>query len=317
MSDRTRVAIACQGGGSHTAFTAGVLKRVLSAEGGHDYEITGFSGTSGGAICALLAWYGKATGGDEKAIDLLDSFWEANSATSAVESGFNELAHQMTTMESMGFPLPELSPYNTPMSWWVQKKLKDILREHVDFGEVRSIDTRLDLLISAVNVKTGEFEIFEPGEITAKSILASAAEPQLFRAVEINGESYWDGMFSKNPPVRDFVLDGDTTDPDEIWVVQVNPQKRHEVPTSLHGIVDRRNELAGNLSMQSEIDFVEHINDWVSDGRLSELYTPTQVRKIVNQRDLHWSTKLDRSPGFIDEMMEYGDEEARKFLDNL
>lgn len=67
------VAIACQGGGSHTAFTAGALKRILR-EMDEKFNIVAFTGTSGGADCALLAWYGLLTGGKDKAIELLDSF---------------------------------------------------------------------------------------------------------------------------------------------------------------------------------------------------------------------------------------------------
>lgn len=52
-----RAVIACQGGGSHTAFTAGVLKRLLGADELAGYQVAGLSGTSGGAVCALLAWY--------------------------------------------------------------------------------------------------------------------------------------------------------------------------------------------------------------------------------------------------------------------
>ncbi len=85
-----RVAIACQGGGSHTAFTAGALKRILQ-ENDKKFEIIAFSGTSGGAMCALLAWYGlvkhrKDTDkGKEEAIRNLDDFWDRLSASSPLD----------------------------------------------------------------------------------------------------------------------------------------------------------------------------------------------------------------------------------------
>jgi NTE family protein len=91
-NDNRRVAIACQGGGSHTAFTAGVLKKLLieKAEGKHDYEVVALSGTSGGAICALLSWYGLLMNDTNRAVELLDSFWRDNSASSLQDKLVND-----------------------------------------------------------------------------------------------------------------------------------------------------------------------------------------------------------------------------------
>src|SRR3954452_4047126 len=72
---RTRVAIACQGGGSHTAFTAGVLQGALSNLPS-DVEIVALSGTSGGAICAALAWDALVRGEPKRAIGTLQEFWD-------------------------------------------------------------------------------------------------------------------------------------------------------------------------------------------------------------------------------------------------
>jgi len=82
---RRRVVIACQGGGSHTAFTAGVLKRLLGADELTGYEVAGLSGTSGGAVCALLAWYALLDGDPARAGQLLDRFWADNSARAPAE----------------------------------------------------------------------------------------------------------------------------------------------------------------------------------------------------------------------------------------
>ena len=60
-SPRSRVAIACQGGGSHTAFPAGVLQELLGRLP-DDVEVVALSGTSGGAMCAALAWDGLLRG---------------------------------------------------------------------------------------------------------------------------------------------------------------------------------------------------------------------------------------------------------------
>jgi NTE family protein len=72
---KTRIAIACQGGGSHTAFTAGVLRRLLDGPEIDEYDVVGLSGTSGGAVCALLAWTALREGDRHRARPLLDAFW--------------------------------------------------------------------------------------------------------------------------------------------------------------------------------------------------------------------------------------------------
>lgn len=80
-----RIAIACQGGGSHTAFTAGVLMRLLASHDPSRHELVGLSGTSGGAVCALLTWDGLRRGGPELARDALDGFWADNAATAVTD----------------------------------------------------------------------------------------------------------------------------------------------------------------------------------------------------------------------------------------
>lgn len=310
----TKVAVACQGGGSHTAFTAGVLKRLL--QDAENHEFVGFSGTSGGAICSLLAWYGLRTEGEDKAVELLDSFWEENKAKEPLDAWVNDLAEIRGELSKRGVHVPEISPYDFPFSDWAQDELRRMINNHVDFTKIKEMDggDPPDLLVSAVEVQTGDFEIFRNNEVTLDAILASAAEPSLFKAVEIDGKAYWDGLFSKNPPVGDFTVDNELVDPDEIWIVQINPQERSDVPRSLHGIIDRRNELAGNIAMNNEVRFMKRVNTWVERDYLPDTYTYTEIRKIINRRELHWSTKLDRSPEFIDNMMSYGEEEAGKFL---
>ena len=122
MGDRKpQVAIACQGGGSHTAFTAGVLQRLLS-EPDPEYEIVGFSGTSGGAICAALAWYGHVHD-DHDPRTLLRDFWADMAATSPLDRSVNTSMQTMTRLRMAGMSLPESSPYWTPAARWGQREL--------------------------------------------------------------------------------------------------------------------------------------------------------------------------------------------------
>src|SRR5918997_4736611 len=120
------VAIACQGGGSHTAFTGGVLQRLL-AEGNH--RIVGLSGTSGGAVCALLAWYGLLTGGAAEAGRLLERFWEANAATTLSGKLTNAWLVGLARLEGR-VTLPTVSPYVYPDL--AGPAFTDPLTDHVD-----------------------------------------------------------------------------------------------------------------------------------------------------------------------------------------
>jgi NTE family protein len=158
-----RVAIACQGGGSHTAFTAGALKKLLKvlkekgAQGHDDYEIVALSGTSGGSICALLAWYGLLMNDTNKASELLDSFWKDNSAISFHDSILNDWLLQTNRFFGNIGGTPTVSPYLTPASSWASHQLKSMLERHVDFGRIQRLlkPSSPMLLIGAADVLRG------------------------------------------------------------------------------------------------------------------------------------------------------------------
>ncbi len=183
-----RVAIACQGGGSHTAFSAGALKTLLKADG---YEFVAFTGTSGGAIDTLLAWYGLLRDGRESAGHRLEAFWRDVSAGSLPEFLLNHWA--IWSRRALGTVVaPEISPYLYPPS--ATQWLKGMLKRHVDFGEIPDLVRRHGpatpmLLVAAVEVRSGKFTVFKNAwdsdasrpalAVTAEAILASAAVPTL------------------------------------------------------------------------------------------------------------------------------------------
>jgi NTE family protein len=185
----------------------------------------------------------------------------------------------------------------------------------VDFAAVRSLATAEGapgLIVAAVDVLSGTFEVFRGPGIGVDSVLASAAVPDLFPAVAIDGRSFWDGLFSQNPPIREL------TDyrPDELWVIQVNPSARDRLPRSVDDIHDRRNELAGNLSLEQELRFVAKINDLLERGMLvNSPYRPIGVHRIVLETDLDYASKFDRSASLIQGLMAQGRARARQFLD--
>jgi NTE family protein len=316
--ERRRVAIACQGGGSHTAFTAGVLKRLLRDEAMAGYELVGLSGTSGGAICALLAWYGLAGGDPARPGELLDAFWADNAASAPHERLLNSSMVWAGALQNL-VSLPAVSPYAGPFAEVGAAELRRLLERRVDFDALPDAERHPLLLVGAVDVLSGQFKAFSSrrDRISAETILASAAIPTLFRSVRVGGGTYWDGLFSQNPPVRELV----DTRPDEIWVIQINPTRLESEPRSALEISDRRNELAGNLSLHQELRFIEKIDELleedalVRDGR----YRTIVVRVIELSRAgvagrLGAASKLNRDPAFIAALIAHGEARAHEFL---
>lgn len=324
-----RVAIACQGGGSHTAFTAGVLRRILATDG---IDVVALSGTSGGAICALLAWHGLVHDNRKLGIDLLDAFWREIRATAPWDAALNAWLVGAARLEGI-VALPAVSPYLVPPLG--QDRLRAQLLRLVPEEEIRRRTARPLLLVGAVDVRSGAFRVFSSAgagpdggkpehrrhlPLSVEALLASAAVPNLFRAVPVgdDGVVCWDGLFSQNPPVRD-LPDEPEARPDEIWVVRINPEARREVPVTVPAILDRRNELSGNLSLRQELDFIEKINDLVERKAFKDArYRPIPLRSIemadAFAEPLDTGSKLDRAPALIGSLMAHGDERAGAFL---
>ncbi len=317
--ERTKVAIACQGGGSHTAFTAGVLQKLLGeCDWDGEYELVGISGTSGGAFNALAAWYGLLTGDEETAQELLGSIWTDLSARQPTDRVLNSWVRTLNKLQENGAPFPQLSPYQVPGEEVGKERIREVLETHIDFEAVAALCEydAPELVVGTVNLNAGEFETFVNEAVTPEAVLASAAVPDAFEAVEINGHYHWDGLFSQNPPISDLMHTPPDRKPDELWVIQINPQTFEGEPTTLEEIADRRNELSGNISLNQELAFVEQINEWVEDGRLPpEEFATTDIRRIGMNKRFGSATKIDRDPEFITELMELGHERAGEFLD--
>ena len=319
---RRRVAIACQGGGSHTAFTAGVLSRLLDGPAGgegelDEYEIVGLSGTSGGAVCALLAWTALREGDRRKARALLDGFWTDNSATTPVDAAANFWLLWASTLQSAGF-LPAVSPYDLPATGL--DHFRDLLTRRVDFDRIvtDSPDAHPLFLVGAVDVLSGKFRAFSSWreQIVPEMVLASAAIPTVFPTIHVAGGAFWDGLFSQNPPVHD-LLD---SRPDELWVIQINPTARADEPKTVLDITDRRNELSGNLSLYQELHGIEVIDRLLASGQLvGDRYKHVTVRILEfarprSSQQLGPTSKLNRDARFIRELMALGEQQAEEFL---
>lgn len=334
-----KLAIACQGGGSHTAFTAGVLKRLLEVGIPDAYQLVGLSGTSGGGICAIATWYGllkAAQGSTEPPYQALVNFWKDNSADSAWEQSWNSWTLQTLRWQAAGLlPSLETTPYNS--EWivnackaWAPRPeyfdLQALLEKHIHFQEIPTLQQACSprLLLGAVDILSGTFRTFDSKReaINVHMVLASAAIPTLFKAVELDQTAYWDGLFSENPPVTGFLVDNVEERPDEIWIVRINPQKRSNIPMNAEDIQDRRNELAGNLALNQELRLIELVNQWIDrqdfDPNSPDRFKRIQVRFIDMSPEisasLDYASKLNRSPQFIQQLMEDGEKQAESFL---
>jgi NTE family protein len=234
----------------------------------------------------------------------------------------------------------EFSPYLNVLE--ASRDFKKLIEDVVRFDEISISATAPRLLISAADVKTGEFRIFrsheideEPADdITSDVLLASAAVPTLFRAVHLGGQVYWDGLFAQNPPVRDLPdaargegkgEGGRRIPPNELWVILINPLRQEREPTRMDDIRDRRNELAANVSFQQEINFIGKINELAGRNLLTDeakkKYHPIKVRAITMSDEvaasLDYESKLSRDPSQRRLLTEHGKDRARRFLTDM
>lgn len=342
-----KIAIACQGGGSQTAFTAGVLISLFKNKAHEKNSIVSLSGTSGGAICAALAWHGllKWSKGDKTyLVNNLESFWRDNGTENLLERYLNDALIQYVQLVDHGF-LPEwkTSPYSPwRQAWTATMQLflpqffdfKGLLQKHLDLDGLEGLlDSKSIpvLVIGAADVRTGEFKKFSSrdGNVDIDALLASAAVPSLSKAVEIGGGAYWDGLFSDNPPTDELLDDeivGKDNIPDQLWVIQINPGKSEGVPTTAEEIIDRRNEMIGNASLFQDLQHICRINKWLRRKAFKDEYINDHNLKIVNvyviqmedtvQKRLNYASKLDRDAMYIQELIAHGEERGRLFLDN-
>ena len=310
-SEKARIACACQGDGSHTAFTAGVLQGLLERED-EDQEIVALSGTSGGAICALLAWDGLLRGDPRRAVDQLQRFWQDNTASTLLDALVNYSIQMASRMRAL-VAVPKICPYSYPS--WDQEQLRRMLERRVDFAQDRSLagnEGAPGLFIGAVDVLNGAVEVFQGTQIGADCLLASAALPHLFPAIALDDHFYGDGLLSSNPPIRELT----DFQPDEIWVIQNTKATCKGMPRTVDDFSERRNELFGVLALEQELRFIRKINELLERGVLIDSgYRHIEVRRIVLERDLDSASKLDRSASFIRSMMADGRAQAKKFLD--
>jgi NTE family protein len=315
-----RINLALQGGGAHGSFTWGVLEHLLT-DGRLVFE--GISGTSAGAVNAVMLADGLARGGPEEAIKRLSDFWRAVSNNGSlpplqravVERLLSFIPLEGTPMQAW---LDMISKYFSPYDFNPLNinPLKDLFERFVDFDGLRSYSD-LQLFISATNVQTGRVRVFPRDKITAEALMASACLPLLFRAVEIDGIPYWDGGYLGNPVIFPFF---GTTKTEDVLVVQINPLIRQATPTGAGEIMNRINEVTFNSSLISEYRAIEFVGRLIDQGRLPRGMGPGQYRRINVHRivlgpEYDATSKISTDFDFFQSLHVNGKRAARRFLD--
>lgn len=313
-----RITIALQGGGAHGAFSWGVLDRLLEDE---RIEIEAASGTSAGAMNAVVMAEGLAEGGRVKARAQLSEFWKAVADALAATSQINQawagffpawLGDINPAVFAWQAMTQSASPYLTnPLDY---NPLRDIVLNEVDFDRVHACTT-MKLYIAATNVETGRAEIFTGKRVTLDSVMASACLPTLYKAVEIDGVPYWDGGYTANPALEPLITHAASQD---MLVVQINPDKRPGAPIMMHQILDRLNEITFNASLLDAVNQIELVNRQIQCGRLKE----TGYREIFLHRigggktaaDWGVATKINASWEFLQLLFKQGRTETDAWL---
>lgn len=321
---RKRVNLALQGGGAHGAFTWGALDRLLEEE---RLNFVGISGTSAGAMNGAMLKTGWMAGRHAGARAQLDRFWGAlrTRARRNIDPMVDFLAlftqdpgrlaaaaamsplHAAQEAFGRAFSPYEWNPFNF-------NPLRDLLDDMVDFGQVGRAQEP-HLFVCATNVRTGKIKVFPNDEISVDVLLASSCLPQLFQAVKVGDEHYWDGGFMGNPPLYPLFYNTDCSD---VIIVHVNPIERPALPYSASEIQNRVNEISFNSSLLRELRAIAFVKRLIAEGRLA----PGEMKDVLihSIRDdatmgrLNAASKMAPDPSLFDFLREQGRRVADEFL---
>ena len=332
--------LALQGGGSHGAFTWGVLDALL-ADGRIDIE--GISGTSAGAMNAVVLAHGllQAQGQSrlarhEAARQTLTTFWNGIVHLGALSSSvseslslwqqapFNVLLGQLGggiwsparwTDEVTRYLSGSLSPYQS--NPFDINPLKNFLESQVDFERLAAAPHPASpkVFVVATRVSTGKAEVFSGKRLTARAVMASACLPMVFRAVEIEGDHFWDGGYTGNPAIHPLLYECKSRD---IILVQVNPIRRPQLPMQPGDIADRVNEITFNAGLVAEMRAIDFVKRLLAEGKLD----PRQYKDVLMHRidggeileGFHASTKSATDAKLIHTLRDLGKDCARQWL---
>jgi NTE family protein len=308
------VNLALQGGGSHGAFTWGVLDALLEDV---SMDFDGVSGTSAGALNAAVLACGLAEGGREGARRALGAFWRDLATCGGVFS----IGARGTLA---GFNL-DANPWLAWLNAWSQQwspyqfnpanlnPLRDLLQRHVREPALR--DGALRVFVTATSVRTGQPQVFSGERLSIDALLASACLPQLFQAVVIDGEPYWDGGYVGNPALWPLVYGTRSLD---LLLVQIDPLVREGTPRSVAEIADRVNEITFNASLSAEMRAIAFVKKLLKEDKLeSGRYKDLRLHRIADDRalaPLDLSSKYNPDLNLIERLFAIGRTAAKRWL---
>ncbi|WP_426439641.1 patatin-like phospholipase family protein [Bradyrhizobium genosp. P] len=314
--DPVLIDLALQGGGSHGAFTWGVLDRLIEEPW---LRIEAISGTSAGAMNAAVLVNGWMQGGAEGARTALEAYWRRVSQAAAFSplqrSPVDRLMGTWTLDTSPAYLAMDMmtrvfSPYD--LNPFGLNPLRAILAESIDFE--RLARAPILLFITATNVRTGRGRIFRNAQITAEVLLASACLPTMFQAIEIDGEPYWDGGYAGNPTITPLVRESEAHD---TILVQINPRERPERPRTASEILNRLNEISFNSPLMKELRMIALLRQ-VADPGTGEgaRWAAMRTHSIRTDKlaELGASSKLNAEWEFVTMLKEEGRRSADAFL---
>jgi NTE family protein len=313
-----KIALALQGGGTHGAFTWGVLDAFLEDE---RFEIEGLSGTSAGGLNAVALIQGHMQDGREGARRELRRLWTAVGDMAQL-SPFKNMPFQdflgnynldntpgytfMGLLETLFSPY-EFNPLNINF-------FKAFVENFFDCEALRSYQ-KIKLFLCATQVSSGKLKIFSTQDLSQEVILASACLPYFFQAIEIEGEHYWDGGFVGNPAIYPLIYDCDTPD---MVIVQLSAMRREALPRTAHEIRDRHKEITYNACLMREMRSIEFITQLLDKGFLD----PQKVKKLFIHliRDeelfsrLNISSALNGNTSFLEFLFAQGRQSAQAWI---
>ncbi|TDH38617.1 patatin-like phospholipase family protein [Pseudohoeflea suaedae] len=321
MAEIKQMNLALQGGGAHGAFTWGVLDRLLDEP---HLEIEGVSGTSAGAVNATLLAHGLMEDGRRGAQKSLAEFWERTSHAGSIWSPLPTLPKSLipggdmiaaATYTIFDTLTRTFSPYElNPLDI---NPLRDLIAECVDFDALRSHEA-IKLFLSATNVRTGRVKVFDSREVSLDVVMASACLPFLYKAVEIDGEHYWDGGYMGNPALFPFFYVCKSRD---VLIVHINPMERDEVPMSAPEIMNRINEISFNGSLISELRAINFVSRLLDEGWLKDDYKDRLKKILVHSirsddslEDLSVASKFNVDWAFLTDLRDRGRLAAENWL---
>jgi NTE family protein len=318
---KTRATLALQGGGSHGAFTWGVLDQLL--EDGR-IEIEAISGASAGAMNAVALAYGELIGGRDGARQALKDFWDAVAAK-APPSFVPTDWPQSNGLQVK--PTPAFSAYLSMVRFFAPYQLnpfdlnplRDILAAQFDFNRLRA-ECRLDLFIATTRVSTGTLRLFRTRELTLEALLASACLPAMHSTVMIEGEGYWDGGLTANPPLYPLLHECEARD---LIAVLLHPCRWPEAPTTASEISQRLTEISFGAAFFSELQGIALARREAERSLLAWGHLERRLRKlnlhVIEAPELMGTldtiSKLNAQPSFITAMRDAGRQWAAAWLD--